>query len=126
MAEKKTTKAAPVKAEAKAKPIARPVKPGSKPIKAKKPVAEVFDAYKIVKFPLSTEKGIRLMESDNKLLFVVDSGADKRDIKKAIEILYNSKVVAVNTFNMYGQKRAYVTFDKSTPAINVATNLGLI
>ncbi len=40
---------------------------------------------KIIKYPLATEKSIRLMESENKLIFVVDKKATKSDIKKAIE-----------------------------------------
>ena len=39
----------------------------------------------IIKYPLSTEKAIRLMESENKLVFVVDDKASKQEIKKAIE-----------------------------------------
>ena len=51
----------------------------------------------VVKYPLSTEKSIRQMESDNMLVFVVDKKATKSDIKKAIEELYNVKVTKVNT-----------------------------
>ena len=39
-----------------------------------------MDPYKIVKYPLSTEKSIRLMESENKLIFVVDNKAKKEEI----------------------------------------------
>ena len=47
-----------------------------------------FDPYSVVKFPVSTEKSIRLMESENKLIFIVDKKASKLMIKKAIE-MYN-------------------------------------
>ncbi len=87
----------------------------------------VFDPYKIIKFPLTTEKGVRLMESENKLLFVVDNGANKSDIKKSIEKMFNAKIVSVNTFVTAGaQKRALVKFAEETPAIDIATQLGLI
>ena len=90
-------------------------------------VSENYDPYKIVKFPLTTEKGVRLMESENKLLFVVDYSAKKKDIKKAIEAMFNVKVVSVNTQITPGsQKRAVVKFAEDTPAIDVATQLGLI
>ena len=42
-----------------------------------------MDIYKIIKHPLSTEKAIRLMENENKLLFVVDKKATKKDVKEA-------------------------------------------
>lgn len=85
-----------------------------------------MDAYKIIKFPLSTEKAVRLMESENKLLFVVDIKAKKQDIKKAIEDMFKVKVVKVNTFISKGQKRAYIKFSQENPAIDIATQLGLM
>lgn len=80
----------------------------------------------VIKFPLSTEKSIRLMESENKLIFVVDIKAKKKEIKEAIEKLFNTKIVKVNTLIQYGQKRAYIKFSDETPAIDIATNLGLM
>ena len=87
----------------------------------------MMDASDIVKYPLATEKAIRLMESENKLVFVVESKATKPQIKKAVEELFKAKVSAVNTFNsVSGEKRAYITFAKETPAIDIATNLGIM
>ena len=57
-----------------------------------------MDPYKIVKYPLSTEKSIRLMESQNKLIFVVDIDADKKIIKNAIEEMFKVKVDNVRTY----------------------------
>ncbi len=86
-----------------------------------------MDPYKIIKHPVSTEKSIRLMESENKLMFVVDEKATKLDIKKAIELIFKAKVVKVNTFNdQNGKKKAYVKFSDATPAIDVATEMGLM
>jgi len=86
-----------------------------------------MDAYQTIKHPVSSEKAIRLMESENKLVFVVDEKATKADVKKAIEELFKAKVNAVNTLHtMRGQKRAYVTFAKETPAIDIATSLGMM
>ncbi len=86
-----------------------------------------MDPYSIVKYPLNTEKSIRLMESQNKLIFRVETSAEKPQIKKAIEELFKVKVVAVNTFfSPSGEKRAYVTFAKESPAINIATQMGLM
>ncbi|MBU0757260.1 MAG: 50S ribosomal protein L23 [Nanoarchaeota archaeon] len=81
----------------------------------------------VIKYPLSTEKSIRLMESNNTLLFVVDKKANKKEIKEAIEKLYKVKIVKVNTrIGPDASKRAYVTFSDDTPAIDVATQLGLM
>ncbi len=83
--------------------------------------------YEIIKNPLSTEKGIRLMESENKLLFVVDRKANKKDIKEAVEKMFKAKVEKVNTLIAPdGKKRAYVKFSAETPAIDIATQLGMM
>ena len=67
------------------------------------------------------------MESENKLVFVVHKKSTKADIKKAIEEVFKVKVVQVNTFiTPKGKKRAYVRFSEETPAVDIATQLGLI
>ena len=81
----------------------------------------------IIKYPVSTEKALRMMEAENKLVFVVERGATKQDIRKAIEAAFKTKVVSVNTVNtVRGDKRAIVKFSAETPAIDIATNLGLM
>ncbi len=85
-----------------------------------------MEPYRVIKYPMSTEKGIKLMETENKLLFVVDMAATKKDVKKAVEGLFQVKVSNVSTFINSGKKKAYVTIGKDTPAINVATKLGMI
>jgi len=52
----------------------------------------------IIKYPVSTEKTIRLMEAENKLGFIVDKKATKQQIKQAIQELFKAKVTKVNTF----------------------------
>lgn len=85
------------------------------------------DATKVIRHPLATEKTIRLMEAENKIMFVVDRNATKQQVKKAVEELFRAKVEDVNTFvNVKGEKRAYVKFGKETRAIDVATSLGLM
>ena len=77
--------------------------------------------------PVATEKAIRLLEAENKLLFVVRKSAVKPEIKKAIEDRFKVKVVGVNTFiDPAGKKKAYVKLATETPAMDVATKLGMI
>jgi len=81
----------------------------------------------IIIAPLSTEKAVRLMEAENKLVFLVDRKASKADIKQELEKMYKVKVKDVNT--MIGpdaKKKAYVTFAEETPAIDLATKLELM
>lgn len=84
-------------------------------------------ALDIIKNPLATEKSIRLMESQNTLVFAVHLKATKATIKAAIEELFKVKIVSVNTFVSHkGDKRAYVRFHEDTPAIDIATDLGVL
>jgi len=77
--------------------------------------------------PLSTEKSIRLMESDNVLVFVVKKSSIKSEIKKDIEENFKVKVDGIRTTIMPdGRKKAYVRINRANPAIDVATQLGMI
>ncbi len=81
----------------------------------------------MIRFPLNTEKGIRAMESGNKLVFAVDRTDTKTEIKKEIETLFKVKVVKINTStSLTGHKKATVTLSPETPAIDVATKLGMM
>ena len=60
------------------------------------------DPYKILKNLLTTEKGTYLA-SQNKYLFDVDKKANKLEIKRAVEEIYNVKVKKVNVVSMRGK-----------------------
>tara|TARA_Y100000310_G_scaffold95574_1_gene93399 strand:+ start:40 stop:372 length:333 start_codon:yes stop_codon:yes gene_type:complete len=88
---------------------------------------EKFDPYKIIKYPLSTEKSIRQIEFDNKLVFAVHPRSTKKDVKKAIELLFKVKVAKVNVQNSFqGEKKAYVKLGPESLASDVSADLGLI
>ena len=67
-------------------------------------VLEQKSVISLVKYPILTEKTIRLIEQ-NQYSFAVDSKADKSAIKFAVEQLFNVKVVSVNTSLMALKKR---------------------
>ncbi|MAG38813.1 50S ribosomal protein L23 [Candidatus Woesearchaeota archaeon] len=81
----------------------------------------------LIKYPLSTEKSIRLMELENKLIFIVDRNSNKKEIKKELEKTYDVKIKKINTLiTPAGKKKAYITFSDETPAIDLATKLGIM
>lgn len=81
----------------------------------------------VIKHPLATEKAVRIMEAENKLIFVVDKNATKPEIKKAVEEMFKVKVVKVNTLiDTRGRKKAYTKLSPETPAIDIATQMGMI
>jgi large subunit ribosomal protein L23 len=59
----------------------------------------------IIKKVLLTEKGTRLSEEQNKFLFRVSMTANKVEIKRAVEELFNVRVMAVNTMRRKGKKK---------------------
>ena len=80
----------------------------------------------ILSHPIATEKSVRIMQAENKLVFIVERKATKPQIKKAAEELYKIKVKKVNTMIMPGgKKKAYLSLSPDTPAMDVATELGL-
>lgn len=58
----------------------------------------------LVKYPLLTEKTIKLIEQ-NQYSFAVDSKATKPSVKAAIEQLFDVKVISVNTSLQAVKKR---------------------
>ena len=62
------------------------------------------DLLGIVKYPILTEKTIRLIEQ-NQYSFAVDPKADKDSVKSAIEQLFDVKVISVNTSLLPLRKR---------------------
>ncbi len=77
--------------------------------------------------PVVTEKTQRLLEKENKLVFIVDRKANKTEIKREIEKLYNVKVEKVNTLiTPRGEKKAYVKLAKEYKAEDVAAKLGIV
>ena len=55
--------------------------------------------------PLVTEKMTQMTEKQNKFGFIVRPEANKIEIKKEVEALYNVTVVAVNTCNYSGKTK---------------------
>lgn len=63
------------------------------------------DFYGIVIRPLVTEKGTHQSETRNAYAFQVAVGANKTQIKHAVEKIYNVKVTSVRTANRKGKPR---------------------
>ena len=61
--------------------------------------------------PILTEKLSELQEKENKYGFVVDKGANKIDIKRAVEKKFEVKVTKVTTMNMNGKLKRMGRFE---------------
>jgi large subunit ribosomal protein L23 len=61
--------------------------------------------YDIIKRPLITEKTTIQKEESNQVSFEVDPGANRIEIKKAIETIFNVSVNDVRTSNVRGKTK---------------------
>jgi large subunit ribosomal protein L23 len=86
-----------------------------------------MNPYKILKYPYITEKSVGMIDKENKIVFVVDRKANKKQIKEAFEKLFEVKVEKVNTeITLKGEKKAYIKLKPEFKARDVATKLGLV
>lgn len=85
-----------------------------------------MDPYKIIIRPDVTERSMKLVEAENKLVFVVSRNASKREIKDSIENLYEVEVEDVNTnISPKGFKKAFIKLGEKHKADEVATRIGI-
>jgi len=112
---KEKTKALPKKDEKQAE---------AKAVEEKKPmVAE----YGVIIYPLITEKAINMIESENKLCFIVNRKVGKNEVRKAVEGNYKVKVDNVRILNdRKGRKKAIVKINNKFKADEIATKLGVL
>lgn len=61
--------------------------------------------FNVIIRPCLTEKGNFLQESQNTIVFEVDRQANKIEIKRAVESLFNVKVSKVSTTHMNGKQK---------------------
>jgi len=76
--------------------------------------------------PILSEKAVRLIELNNTLVFEIDRRMSKDVVKKEIESVFKVKVVNINSLIRKNKKLVYVRLNDKTPAIDVATKLGMI
>jgi large subunit ribosomal protein L23 len=65
----------------------------------------VKDHHSIIVRPIITEKSTRLKQENREVCFEVPRGANKIEIKKAVEQLFKIKVESVRTQNKTGKVR---------------------
>ncbi len=61
--------------------------------------------FQILKMPHISEKSALLGDAANQAVFQVATDANKREIKQAVEQLFNVKVADVRTVNMKGKTK---------------------
>ena len=85
-----------------------------------------MDSYSIIIKPHVTEKTMNLIDENNEIAFVVRRSANKMQIKKAFEELYEEKVEKVNThISPKGEKVAYIKLVEEEMAEELAVRIGV-
>lgn len=75
--------------------------------------------YEVIVRPLITEKSMKLIEA-RKYTFEVKQGANKVEVKKAVEELFNVKVLDVNMINTRRKPRRVGKYEGLRPAVQKA------
>lgn len=86
-----------------------------------------MDPNDVILYPLMTESASLMIEKENKLVFMVDLEANKSDVRKAVEQLYEVKVDRVNIqVTPQGEKKAFVKLQPDFKAADIAIKLGIL
>lgn len=81
----------------------------------------------IISHVVTTEKSVRLMESENKITVVTNIKATKNQIKKEVEDLFGVKVKKITVMiTSKGLKKAYVQLSDEHSAMDIAAKFGLM
>ena len=84
-----------------------------------------MDPYNIIYHPFVTEKTMNLMEKNNALEFVVKRTANKKQIIRAIEEMFEVKVKDVNAKITKKGKHAIVMFMPEFKAEDIGMRIGI-
>jgi large subunit ribosomal protein L23 len=84
-----------------------------------------MDPYNIVFHPYVTEKTMNFMDKNNALEFVVKRDSNKKQIKEAVEKLFEVKVKDVRTRITKQGKHAIVTFMPEFKAEDIGMRIGI-
>lgn len=91
-----------------------------------RPHAPRLHDLNIIKYPLTNEGVMQIMEGRNTLVFIVDLRANKPQIRNAVKKVYNVEALKVNTLiRPDGLKKAYVRLTSDHDALDVANKIGI-
>lgn len=84
-------------------------------------------AWEIIENPHMTEQAMDMIDTENKLVLMVDLEADKKQVQNAVETLFDVRVKKVNTnITPQAQKKAYIKLSEGDSAMDIATELGMM
>jgi len=63
---------------------------------------------RVIQAPVISEKSTILVEQQKRYVFKVKKTANKKNIRQAVEVMFNVQVESINILNVKGKKKAYV------------------
>ena len=78
------------------------------------------NARDIIIRPIITEKSMQLMDAENKITFEVAKGANKTNVRQAVEEIFNVKVESVNIMNCRPKTKRMGRYVGKTSAVRKA------
>ena len=86
-----------------------------------------LEMHEVIEYPLISEKAVGLIETQNKIAFIVNKKASKTEVRNAVEKMYAVKVDSIQTMrDQKGRKKAFVKLNAKFKAADLATKLGVI
>ncbi len=68
------------------------------------------DLFRVIQAPVVSEKSTLLTDQQNKYVFKVKKTADKKNIKQAVELMFNVQVDSVHVLNVKGKTKKFGRF----------------
>lgn len=80
-----------------------------------------------LKHIIPSEKATLMIDSENKLQFIVDLRASKSEIKREVERVFETPVRNVRTMITFkGEKKAIIELEEEGKAKEIGTSLGIL
>jgi large subunit ribosomal protein L23 len=80
-----------------------------------------------LKHVVPTEKATLMIDSENKLQFIVDIRVNKKEIKSEVERVFETPVKSVRTMLTFkGEKKAIIELEEEGKAKEIGTSLGIL
>lgn len=91
-------------------------------------MSDTKNFWDLVEYPVTTEKVVRMIEMENKIVFQLkETNLDKSQIKESFEKEFNAKVDKINTLiTRKGKKRATIKLKPDQSAGDIAVKLGIL
>ena len=86
----------------------------------------VEEAMSIIIRPYITEKTFAMVENEQKICFLVKKESSKLLIREAVQTLYNENAINIKTARTIYGKKAFVKFESSDKARELATKIGML